>query len=66
MTHLGGFEIDEYVVIIVYRMRVRVRALSTALKIFSTDKTAVDVDIRERYGTDFLEIEIEDGPIDLE
>lgn len=51
--------------IIMYCMCVRVGTSPTPLEIFATNKTTVNVDVRKRYGTDFLEVEVENGSVDL-
>jgi hypothetical protein len=44
-THLGGFKIDEYVMIIVDGVGICIRVTSPALKVFPAYEAAVDIDI---------------------
>jgi len=64
-THLGGFEINEDVVVIVYRMCVCMRTSTSALEVFAADETAVNVEIQRRHRTDFLEVEVKNSSIYL-
>ena len=44
-TDLGSFEVDEYMMIIVYRVCKCGCKLASALEVFSTDETSVNVDV---------------------
>ena len=46
-------------------MSKRVRVAASSLKVLAANKTAVNVDIRERHRTDFLEVKVQDCSIDL-
>ena len=52
-------------VIIVNRVGIRVRITAPSLKVFPADEAAVDIDVRQRYGTKFLKVKVEDGTIHL-
>ena len=43
VIHLRSLQIDKYVVIIMNRMGIRVRATPSSLKVFTADQTAIDV-----------------------
>ena len=47
-------------------MSKRVRIAASPLKVLATNEAAVDVDIGERHRTDFFEVKIQNGSVDLE
>jgi hypothetical protein len=63
-TDLGGVEVDEYVMIIVYRVCKCRSELASALEVFSTDKTSVNVDVRKGDGADLFKIKVECSSVD--
>ena len=58
MTHLGGFEVDKDMVIFVDRMSIRVRTSTSSLKVLPTNETSIDIDVRQRDGTNFLKVKV--------
>lgn len=64
-TDLCGFEIDEYVVVVMDGMGVGIRAAATALEILSAYKAAVYINIRGRDRAYFLKIKVEQSPVNL-
>lgn len=51
--------------VFMYGMCVGVRGFATALEIFATDQTAIDVDIRQTNAAELLKVKIERSTIDL-
>lgn len=52
-------QLDEHVVRVFQRMEVSGRAACASLKEFATHQASIDVQVRVRHGTDFLEVEIQ-------
>lgn len=64
-SHLGRFQVDENVMVIVNGMRISIGVATSALEIFATDETTVRVDVRERNRTNFFEVKVKICSIDL-
>ena len=66
ITYLSSFQVDEHMVVIMYRMRVSMRVATSTLIIFSTSETSIYIEIECRYRAYFLKVEIKDCSIYLE
>jgi len=64
-AHLFGIQLQEDVVTLSNAMLVSPTVLSSSLEVLPVDETAVDVDGRERDGTELLEVEIQEVSVDL-
>ncbi len=51
--------------VLMYRMRICIRLLSSALKVFATNKTTVHINVGQADRTEFLEVEIEGSAVYL-
>jgi hypothetical protein len=51
--------------VIVNRVGIRIRITAPSLEVFPADKAAIDIDVRQRYRTEFLKVKVEGGPIYL-
>lgn len=45
LLHLCSLQVDEYVVVLVDRMRVRVGSFAPSLKIFTTYEASINIDV---------------------
>lgn len=64
-THRFRFEVDEYMVIFVNRVRIGVRFPAASLEIFPAYQTAVDIDICKGNRADFFKVKIQHRTLDL-
>jgi hypothetical protein len=64
-AYLGTFQVNENVMVIVYRVRISIRAATSSLEILSTHETAIDVDVGGRYGADFLKVKVKSLSVNL-
>jgi hypothetical protein len=62
---LRRLEIDKDMVVLVYGMRISVRIAPAALKVFAANQAAIDVDVGKGHGAHFLEVKIQNDPINL-
>ena len=51
--------------VIVNRVGIRIRITAPSLEVFPADKAAIDIDVRQRYRTKFLKIEVKGDTIYL-
>lgn len=63
--YLSRFQIDKNMMVFVNRMSISVRTASATLEVFSADETAIDVDVGEADGTEFLKVEVKSDAIYL-
>lgn len=64
LTDLGRLEVNEYMVVIVYRVCKCRRELASALEVFAADETSVNVDVRKRDGADLFKVKVECCSVD--
>ena len=64
-AHLGSFEIDEYVVVVVNSVGECVRIPSSPLEVFATDEATIDIDVGQRDRAYFLKVEVQYSSVNL-
>ena len=64
-NYLLRVQVDKYVMVFMYGMSIRIRLFPSALKVFATNETSVNVHVRKADGAKLLEVEVQYSPVYL-